>query len=283
MYHNIKKTIYFLSATFVITFTFCSDCFAGAWTLEKGAMYNKLAANYFYADEEFDESGSRNDFEANGDFEDRNLNYYTEYGLIDKLTLITSLYYKYLKKEDDTVEMKTYGIGDIDLGIKYKLIEGSNGVLSAQGLIKVPEAYDENDSVPLGNGQYDTELRLLYGRSLWPYIPGYCNFEIGYRWRAEEPADEFRYLVEFGMDFSQKAYGRVKLDGILGMDNGNEIEYGEGNPSATYDFDLGKLDIAFGYKVAPKWCVEIGYMPTIYGESTAAGATYSVALIFQIH
>ena len=272
----------FLFTVSIMIFVSLESCFAGAWTLERGAMYNKLAANYFYADEEFDDSGDRQDFEYNGDFEDMNLNYYMEYGLMDRLTLITSLYYKYLRKEDDTVEMKTYGIGDMDLGIKYKLIEGSNGVLSAQGLIKVPEAYDENDSVPLGNGQYDTELRLLYGRSLWPYIPGYCNLEIGYRWRAEEPADEFRYLVEFGMDFSKKAYGRVKLDGILGMDNGNEIEYGEGNPSATNDFNLGKLDIAFGYKVAPKWSVEIGYTPTIYGENTAAGATYSVALIFQI-
>ena len=136
----IKSTV-FLFMVSIMIFVSLDSCFAGAWTLKKGAMYNKLTANYFYADKEFDESGNKHDFESNGDFEDGNLNYYMEYGLMDKLTLITSLYYKYLKREDDTVEMKTYGIGDIDLGMKYKLLEGSNGILSAQGLIKIPEAY----------------------------------------------------------------------------------------------------------------------------------------------
>lgn len=64
--------------------------------------------------------------------------------------------------------METYSLGDIDLGAKFKLYDGSLGVLSAQTMVKIPEAYHKNDPLPVGNGQYDFEARLLYGRSLYP-------------------------------------------------------------------------------------------------------------------
>lgn len=256
-------------------------CHAGAWTQQKGKLYDRLALNWYYADDQFDKSGHREDFPANGTFRDYNANNYIEYGLTDRLTLINSLYFKYIEKEDDTTRMTTSGVGDIDLAAKVKLYEGRLGVISTQGLVKIPEAYDRHDPLPLGNGQYDIEVRLLYGRSLYPYIPGYYNVEAGYRWRFDAPSDEFKYLVEFGMDITKKLYGRVKLDGILSMDNGDHFDTG-GNPTTTNNFDLGKLDVALGYQFTPAWGVEAGYTPYLYGQNTAAGAMYTLALTYQI-
>lgn len=260
---------------------FQNECFAGAWTLQKGKVYGRFVSNVYYADHEFDSDGDRADFPADGNFRDLNFNNYIEYGLTDNITLINSLYYKWIRKDDDFAEMKTYGIGDIDLGLKYKILDGSGGILSTQALIKIPEAYDKDDDLPLGNGQYDAELRLLYGRSLYPNIPGYCNFEIGYRLRFEDPSDEIRYLIEFGMDFTKEFYGRIKLDGIYSMDNGEHRDP-TGNPTATNNFDLGKLDITLGYKISERWGIEAEYTPEIYGKNTASGATYSFALTYQL-
>ena len=256
-------------------------CFAGAWTMQKGKLYDKAAFNYYFADDEFNRDGDRTDFALNGEFRDMNLNNYIEYGLSDRITLINSLYYKSIKKEDDLREMKTYGIGDIDLGMKLKVSEGSWGVFSTQGLVKIRGPYDKYEALPLGNGQSDVELRLLYGHSLWPHIPGYCNFEIAYRWRFDDPSDEFRYLAEFGMNFSRNSYGRMKLDGILSMHNGSHFDI-TGNPTATNNFNLGKLDVALGYQITNAWGLEIGYTPEIYGQNTASGATYSLAITYQI-
>jgi len=149
-----------------------------------------------------------------------------------------------------------------------------------QALVQVPEAYDENDDLPLGNGQYDAELRLLYGRSLWPWVPGYCNLEAGYRWRAEQPSDELRYLVEVGSDLGKRFYARAKLDGTYSMDNGAHRDE-SGNPAATNNFDLGKLDLTLGYRLNSSWMLEAGYAPELYGQNTSAGATYTLALAFQ--
>jgi hypothetical protein len=72
----------------------------------------------------------------------------------------------------------------VDLGLRYKLLDNTFGIVSTQALVKIPGPYDRSDPLPLGNGQFDGELRLLYGRSLYPLLPAYGNVEIGYRWRA---------------------------------------------------------------------------------------------------
>lgn len=277
-----KKLVVSVTSLSILLFFLLTDiCFAGAWTMPKGKIYDRLSANYYLAKDEFDKDGDRRDFPLKGEFRDLYLNNYIEFGITDSITLINSIYFKTIKKHDDVVEQKTWGIGDIDIAAKFKVSDGSWGILSSQALIKVPGPYDRKDDLPLGNGQIDMEIRLLYGRSLYPYLPGYCNFEVGYRWRFEDPSDEVRYLVEFGMDFTREFYGRVKLDGTYSMDNGRHHDP-SGNPTTTNNFDLGKLDTAIGYKLSKGWAIELGYMPEIYGQNTAAGSSYTLAITYQM-
>jgi protein XagA len=257
--------------------------FAGAWTRGKGGWYHQVSGNYYKADENFDDDGNRQDFAGNGEFKDRNISYYMEYGICDDLTAIGSWPYKWLEYEDDTVTNKTDGFSDLELALKYRLFSTDNGVCSMQGLVKIPEAYDKNDAAPLGNGQYDYEFRLLYGQSLYPHIPGYFNTEVGFRYRTEEPANELKYLLEFGVDFTKIIYGRMKLDGTLGLGHVNDSANVSDNPTITNDYDLGKLDVALGWKMLPEWSAELGYRPDIYGKNTAAGANWSLTVICQIY
>ncbi len=255
--------------------------FAGAWTAPKGAFYDKAAFNYYYSHESFDTSGVRRGTPNNGTFTDYNFSNYFEYGLLDNLTVVNSLTYKWLENEDNSQRTKGYGLGDADLGVRYKLLDhGTFGIISSQVLVKIPGPYDRKDVLPLGNGQVDTELRLQYGRSLYPLIPGYGNVEIGYRWRAEDPSDEIRYLAEFGVDVTKAFYTRAKLDGILSVNNGKKRDT-SGNPTTTNNFDLGRLDLTVGYKAAPGWGVEASYVPSVFGQNTAAGATYTLAFYLK--
>ncbi len=267
--------------TVMLVTVYASASFAGAWTAKQYAFYEKLAFNYYYSDETFGTAGNRDRTPNNGRFTDYDISNYFEYGLLDNLTVINSLTYKWLYNDNDQIRSKGLGLGDVDLGVRYRLLESDKfGVFSTQLLVKIPGPYGKNDPLPLGNGQFDIEGRLLYGRSLYPWIPAYANFEIGYRWRASDPSDEIRYLVEFGVDITKALYGRIKLDGTLSLDNGSKLDSG-GNPTTTNNFDLGKLDIALGYKITPAWGVEIGYRPDIYGQNTAAGANYSVAVTWK--
>ncbi|BCG46457.1 hypothetical protein GEOBRER4_n1254 [Citrifermentans bremense] len=258
-----------------------SSCFAGAWTANKGGFYEKGSFNFYYADKNFDRDGNRRDLSDRGEFTDYNLSNYFEYGITDSLTVLNSISYKWLENDNDLSRATAHGIGDVDLGARYRLFQNDAvGVISTQLLVKVPGGYDRNDPLPMGNDQYDTELRLLYGRSLYPKLPGYANLEIGYRLRAGDPSDELRYLVEIGFDLGKNFFTRAKLDGIYSIDNGSKVD-GSGNPTTTNNFDLGKLDLTLGYQVTPSMGVELGYRPDLYGQNTAAGANYSVALYFK--
>lgn len=265
----------------IITATSATAVFAGAWTAPKHTFYEKLSYNYYYAHESFDSSGNRGATPNNGKFTDHNISNYFEYGLTDDLTALNSLSYKWLENDDNARNTKQNSLGDVDLGLRYKLLDSDRiGIVSTQLLVKIPGAYDKADPLPLGNGQFDAELKLLYGRSLYQWIPGYGNLEIGYRWRAEDPSDEVRYLIELSVDVTKDIFTRAKLDGTLSVDNGKKRD-GSGNPTATNNFDLGKLDLTVGYKVTPAWGVEVSYRPDIYGQNTAAGANYSLALYYK--
>ena len=261
-----------------------SSCYAGAWTEPQGEFYEKVSYNYYYAHQDFDSASNRVATPNGGKFTDLDVNNYIEYGLTNDLTVINSLTYKWLRNDfNGGAATSGSGLGDVDLGLRYKLLDKSAGIVSTQVLVKFPGVYGVDDSLPLGNGQYDAELRLLYGRSLYPVLPAYMNLEIGYRWRVGAPADELRYLVEFGDDLTSRLFVRAKLDGTLSMKNGASAAGSNfsANPTATNNYDLGKLDLAVGYKITPSFGVEVSYRPDIYGWNTAAGANYSLALYYK--
>jgi protein XagA len=252
---------------------------AGAWTQSQGRLYARLSANRYFADQDYSASGRTVPFSAHGEFTDLNVAQYVEYGVTNRITAVASLAYKSLRDRNDDGESKAWGIGDIDLAIRGKIAEGRAGVVAAQVLVKIPRAYDADAVLPLGNGQYDYEARLLCGRSLWQLFPGYCNFEIAHRWRDGAPSDEIRYLAEVGSDFGCGLYGRSKLDGIRSRNNGLGLDT-SGNPTARNNYDLTKLDLVVGRKLGARWSVEAGFAPSIYGRTTAAGSTISAAVSY---
>lgn len=261
----------FIVIAFMADIMLANDCFAGAWTLPEGKLYDKVSLNHYTSDP---------------DFTDINLGNYLEYGVTDTVSIINSIYYKQIRNKFTasgiTTTTTTTGISDIEIGLKHKLAEGPNGILSHQAIVKIPGGYDKNSVLPLGNGQIDVEYRVLYGLSLSRWFPGYANFEAGYRYRAEAPSDEFRYLAEVGVDITKRLYARVKLDGILSMGNASNTTNINGNPTAENQFDLQKLDTALGYKLTDNWGLEFGYTPTVHARNTAKGTTYSLGVTYSL-
>lgn len=299
--------------TIFLLAVFSSSAWGGAWCMPKGSLYSKLTYNYYFAVDTFDEDGHKRRNPNGSSFRDENITWYNEYGLLDNLTLFASVPYKWLKSryrftEGGDLKSTTFtyeGLGDVDLGIKYGLLKDPV-VLSLQFLTKVAWFYDRDEEVPPGNNQTDYELKVLMGKSLWPF-PGYCGLEMGYRWRTGSPSDEYRYLVEFGMDLVKNLSCRIKLDGIASVKNGNipkqkpevnaYIDYDTGqliktvsepsgsgsaftNPSLGYEYDLGKLEFTLGYACTKSWAFEFTYTNYPYGESIAAGDQYSFGVVY---
>jgi len=274
----MKRVMFLIVAMSFFALTFPGQVFAGAWTTHEGGMYNKFQFNYYSATQSFDRNGKKVD--SGGKFEDKNFAYYVEYGLKDNLTLISSIPVKQISNHLDSGEKtKTTGVGDIDLAVKYRLFKGESAVISVQGLVKIPEAYDKNRALPLGNGQYDAEAKLLLGKSLYP-LPLYFGLELGYRMRFQAPADEFKLLAELGYSVTDKLYLRTKVDATLGAGNSDKGLVVEGNPLLSLDYDLIKLELTAGYRISKTLGVEFTYTPDIAGKNIAAGRNFQLALFY---
>lgn len=252
--------------------------FAGAWTAKKGDNYLKGAVNYFETSNRF---GAENGFE---NFRNTNFNVYWEHGVQDNLTFFATGSLTDLENQTDGVETSGTGVGDIDLGLKYRLVDGPV-VVSVQGLFKAPYLYDENSELPLGNGQEDFEGKLLFGKSFGEL--GYGGLELGYRVRTDDPVDEFRYLVEYGFDLNDQTYLRTKLDGIHAasssdvlVDNNLPVTVETAlNPQLPLEFDLGRLEYTAGYKISDKLAAEITGTTAVYGDNTLKGTNIQFALV----
>ncbi len=249
---------------------------AGAWTAEQGDNYLKGAVNYFDTSSRFGPEGS---FE---NFSNTNFNVYWEHGVKDNLTFFATGSLTDLENRADGQETSGSGVGDIDLGLKYRLVNGPV-IVSVQGLFKAPYLYDENSELPLGNGQEDFEGKVLFGKSFGDL--GYGGLEVGYRVRTEAPVDEFRYLVEYGFNLNDKTYLRTKLDGIHAAGSSDIDENlpvtpeTALNPQLPLEFDLGRLEYTAGYKFTDSLAGEITGTTAVYGDNTLKGTNIQVALV----
>lgn len=283
----VSKAIPLALATLLIP----TSAFAGAWTAKQGDNYLKGAVNHFETSNRFGEEGT---FE---NFRNTNFNVYWEHGVRDDLTFFATGSLTDLENRADGVETSTTGVGDVDLGLKYRVIDGPV-IVSVQGLFKAPYLYSEDSELPLGNGQEDFEGKVLFGKSFGPL--GYGGLEVGYRVRTDDPVDEFRYLVEYGFDVNDKTYLRAKLDGIHAAQSSdvvfdvpvapvtggdpfaNDVLLTTGaalNPQLPLEFDLGRLEYTAGYKFSDGFAAEITGTTAIYGDNTLKGTNIQFAIV----
>lgn len=285
--------------------------------MNQGSVYAKLSVNHYYTNYTFTNGGGLQRLPRGTTFTDNNITLYLEYGITERLTVIGSVPYKWLRstynrlitKGDQTKEQRVTthwnGFGDVELGLKYCFLTEPI-VSSIQFLHKNTWLYSKDERIPPGNHQDDYELRLLFGKSLWPF-PGYCGAEFGYRWRSQNPSDEYRYLVEFGVTATPKLSFRIKLDGIKSVRNADlpaqytmpstayiDEETGRviktrsktanqtvaANPSLGLQYDLGKLEFTSSYQVSKQWFCELSYTNYPYGQNISPGDQYSLALVF---
>ena len=262
-------------ATILTMALFSSQANAGAWVAEKGKGYFKAGVSDYSATDFF---GEQPDL---GEFEGTSVSLYGEYGLGNNWGIYSSALYQDIEQTNASGESTSNsGLGDLDIGLKYQW-QAKPFVLSTSFAVKLPYLYDEDDALPLGNGQEDYEFRVLLGKSLNRY--GYVGVELGYRFRTDEPSDEIRYLLEYGVNLSENLYFRTKLDGIESANNADSSA-AIGNLSVTPEFNVGKLELTAGWNFGQadsnggRWGAEITYTDDLFGDETLQGDGIQIGL-----
>ena len=254
---------------------------AGAWAQPKGQYYTKLSSIFYRSDEVFDAVGDRqpitiygSDFRANQGF------LYIEYGLLERLTLITQLSGASLQSESNirhnVLRQTTSGLGDVELGAKYQLLSKPI-VLSSLAVVKLPTSYDDLNPA-LGTGDADVELRLLTARSFHP-LPVYIGAEAGYRLRSGPFSNQISFAAETGATpmrrLSVKAYleDSRTLSGNARLAEAGLVQVSEG--------DFTKLGFVTGLRISRSLWLEVSLESVLEGESVSAGGSWGLGMSYS--
>lgn len=269
---------------------------AGAWTLPKGHLWGKISyyqqdtgAWYIAAPQGLGKhqvaAGTRQLYRFNGKYESKAVFFELFYGITDRLDVGVQVPYFNQVFTDDT-QLKPpsdAGISDMRVFGKWCLISRPV-LLTLKGGVKMPtgEFRNEDGIIPVGEGQWDFDLLVQLGRSLWP-LPLYGNLEGGYRFRLEnaaidrDPGDEWLFTAEAGYTFRRTLLLVAKLEilrGVAGTDFGfrnrsqiKRISYF--SPMASYRFDSNIM-------------ATLGMRFPLYGRNFPAGKQLVCSLSYKV-
>lgn len=214
----MKKILFILFILFITS----TEYFAGAWTQKKSSGYFQLGSQFLSAKKAYDAEGNKFPIP---DFTDITINFYGEYGLTNDLSLIANIpFYRSLKFDGfpPAGEVSKSGISDSHLGVKIKLTEFSQNVLSASAIVGIPLGV-RNDSTGLWTGSEEWNQRVMvnFGRSFYP-LDLYLSSSLGYNNRTNGFSDEIRYSLEGGyFVIKNKLLLILRLAGVASLKNGS--------------------------------------------------------------
>ncbi|MGA9638634.1 hypothetical protein [Flavobacterium sp.] len=170
------------------------------WTREKGKAYIQLGASgIFYNQAAID--GKTVDL--NADYNDITSQLYTEYGLTDKLEGQLILPYKFISKKSttDNTNIDLSGLGNITLGLKYKIYDQAWKISSGLQYIANTIAY--NNGVSTGFAANTWVPYVTAGTSIgkWYY---YGN--LGYGYMSNDYSDYLKFDGELGYNIIPKGH-----------------------------------------------------------------------------
>ena len=198
---------------------------AGAWTLPRGQNWLQLGFMFQDTSERYFLDGSRIPYFFDGRNRTQALFFDYQRGLTDRLDVKVQFSIFRISFDDFSDDRTSTGLGDLRLEARYNFVK-SPLVAAVGGTIKFPTGEFVNDAeiVPVGEGQYDFDLFVEVGRSLWPK-PGYVTGKMGYRWRAKnqetgiDQGDELLWHIELGWQFHPRVTVKGLFRGLYGLDS----------------------------------------------------------------
>ena len=178
------------------------------WTKEKGKAYIQLGfSGIFYNQAQID--GEK--VELSADYSDITLQVYSEYGITNELEAQLILPYKSVGFESTiNNESESFsGIGNITLGLKYKLYDKNWKISSGVQYSPRMSAFDEASGLSTGFNASTIVPYISAGTSKgkWYYFGN-----IGYGYMDNDYSDYFKFTSEVGYNIIPKGHIMLFLD-----------------------------------------------------------------------
>ena len=193
--------------TLLITFVF-----AGGWNLKKGQLFTKYEFRWINATEGFNVAGDT--FPLGFDYSSNTHSLYTEYGLLDHLTLISNI--PFAKSYDLFGGISTSGFGDINLGARYGFDQDGSTVMA----LIINTNLETGEIAKLTSiGGSAIQLGIEIGHSLHK-IGAYTTAYVAFNSRSGSGIqNELNIGAEFGYKLTDDLWGILKLRNVMALDD----------------------------------------------------------------
>jgi len=187
------------------------------------------------------------------------LNILIEYGLTDRLTLIFQPGLQHIDIAPP-IDAARSGLGYTELGGRYKFLQGSDWLLSAQSTLRIPGTTDRTNPAAIGYTDVEADFRLLFGYNFRiGAMPAFADVEVAHRQRGDGAPNEFRADGTLGVQFIPQW--------TLLLQSLNVISEGSVSPIFG-SYDYYKLQLSLVYDLAPTWSVQGGAFTTYIGRNS---------------
>ncbi|MEO0338451.1 MAG: hypothetical protein AAF242_04480 [Bacteroidota bacterium] len=179
-----------------------------AWTQAQNSGYFKLSQSSIRADQFFNPAGDLIDITTTSVY---STVFYGEFGLNDRLTALLNAQL-FVRGTINELESRVdgavipgdefNGLGEIQLGLKYGLVQSGPIILAASAQVKLPTGENVGGNTELlqtGDGAWGALGMLHASHSFYPK-PFYASLSVGYQWRGTADLDYSSGLLTVDYD-----------------------------------------------------------------------------------
>ena len=211
-------------ASFLILLVSISAFSQGPWTQEKGKFYTQISYSTI---SNYDELFGEPDYNIYGEISDNTLQFYGEYGISGKTTLIVNLPLKLISFDQNVIcvtepcnaiEHKETSLGNIEIGLKHNFYK-KDWLLSGQFSIEAnTSTFDVNSGIRTGYDAFTFTPLFIAGKS---FNKGYLQTFVGSKIRTNNYSSNFKIGGEYGRKVSKNIWLIGFLDIEKSFKNGN--------------------------------------------------------------
>ena len=270
------STLIFFTATYSISYA------DGGFPTRPGRLLIAPSVSYFFANSQWDSTGTKKPFPNNGKFSSVGVTLYAEYGISRKFAAVASIPFVYnMYNQTGLPNSNSSGLTDMETGLRYYLANiDFIYYFSIQGTAITP-LYSNNNS--LGYGQEGAELKLAFsGTGHLGGLSTYFNAADGVRqYFGTNGPIQNRYNATFGLTLDEDYENQISatVSGIYSQSNDKRFSV---IPQTNKDFSFLQASIGFGHSFTRETSLFLSGGRFLTGRNTGIGTSVSLAFIYRL-
>jgi len=260
--------------------------YAGGFPIRPGRLILSPSVTYFFADKQWDSTGTKKPFVNNGKFTSISISLYAEYGISRRLSAVALVPYVINEFKETNYDQKYSGLTDAETGLKYYLAN-INYVyyFSLQATAITPMYKNPTNGGPLlGYGTEGAELKLSFAGSGTVFDRSYYfNVDEGVRqyFGTNGPIQD-RYNATFGLTLDRQFKEQISASFGGFYSVSTDKYFNNLNPTLAKNFQFSQVSISYGHAFSHQLSLFLTGGQFIIGKNTGDGTSASLAFVYRL-